>query len=59
MSRQPPHLARIGKAFQVNKIDFPAKLIGGGAANSGGNGRLANAAGAKQCYKPPISKLVR
>jgi hypothetical protein len=48
----------IGEAFQVNKIDFAAKLFGGGAANSAGNGRLANAAGAKQCYEPPISKLV-
>src|SRR3981189_3420182 len=51
-------MARIGKAFQVNKIDFPAKLLGSGAANSQGNGRLANAAGAEQCYEPLLSKLV-
>src|ERR1700681_3071447 len=54
----PRNITRIGEAFQVNKIDFSAKLLGGGVANSGGNGRLANAARAKQCYKPPISKLV-
>src|SRR5258705_13241066 len=30
----PRTMARIGEAFQVNKIDFPAKLLGGGAANS-------------------------
>ena len=54
----PRNMTRIGEAFQVNKIDFPAKLLGGGAANSQGNGRLANAAGAKQCYEPLISKLV-
>src|ERR1700730_908123 len=46
----PRNMARIGEAFQVNKIDFPAKLLGGGAANSESNGRLADAAGAKQCY---------
>src|ERR1700692_3992674 len=54
----PRNMARIGKAFQVNKIDFPAKLVGNGAANSQGNGRLANAAGAEQGYEPLISKLV-
>ena len=54
----PRNMTRIGKAFQVNKIDFPAKLFGNGAANSQGNGRLANAAGAKQRYEPLISKLV-
>src|ERR1700681_2730240 len=54
----PRNMPRIGEVFQVNKIDFPAKLLSGGVANSGGNGRLANAARAKQCYKPPISKLV-
>src|SRR5258706_15948263 len=54
----PRNMARIGKASQVNKIDFPAKLLGSGAANSQGNGRLANAAGAEQCYEPLISKLV-
>src|SRR5216684_5280070 len=42
------NMPRIGKAFQVNKIDFPAKLLGNGAANSQGNGRLADAAGAEQ-----------
>src|SRR5882757_6246249 len=47
----------IGKAFQVNKIDIPAKLLGSGAANSQGDGRLANAAGAEQCHEPFISKL--
>src|SRR5258708_26727434 len=51
-------MARIGKAFQVNKMDFPAKRLGSGAANSQGNGRLANATGAEQCYKPLVSKLV-
>src|SRR6267154_5141120 len=58
MSRQPPRPPRIGKAFQVSKMDFPAKLLGSGAANSQGNGRLANAAGAEQGYEPLISKLV-
>src|SRR5260221_5117933 len=52
------NMARIGKAFQVNKIDFPVKLLGSGAAKSQGNGRLANAAGAEQCHEPLISKLV-
>src|SRR5216683_1799666 len=54
----PRNMARIGKAFQVNKMDIPAKLLGSGAANSQGNGRLANAAGAEQCHEPLISKLV-
>src|SRR6266852_7614452 len=54
----PRNMQRIGKAFQVNKIDFPAKLLGSGAANSQGNGRLANAAGAEQCHEPFVSKLV-
>src|SRR6202162_6061950 len=54
----PRNMARIGKAFQVNKMDFPAKLLGSGATNSQGNGRLANAARAEQCYEPLISKLV-
>src|SRR6266436_10099504 len=54
----PRNMARVGKALQVNKMDFPAKLLGSGAANSQGNGRLANAAGAEQCYEPLISKLV-
>jgi hypothetical protein len=39
-------------------MDIPAKLLGNGAANSQGNGRLANAAEAEQCYEPLISKLV-
>src|SRR5712664_4040514 len=30
----PRNMARIGKAFQVYEIDFPAKLLGSGAANS-------------------------
>src|ERR1700730_10581364 len=51
-------MPRIGKAFQVNKMDFRAKLLGSGAANSQGNGRLANTAGAEQSYEPLISKLV-
>src|SRR6202140_2873539 len=51
------NMPRIGKAFQVNKMDFPAKLRGNGAANSQGNGRLANTAGTEQCYEPLISKL--
>src|ERR1700676_1939421 len=55
---RPRNMARIGKALQVDKIDFPAKLLGSGAANSQGNGRLANAAGAEQCYELLISKLV-
>src|SRR4029077_7932213 len=46
------------KAFEVGKIDSPAELLGGGAANSQGNGRFANAAGAEQCYEPLIAKLV-
>src|ERR1700674_5530926 len=54
----PRNMPRIGKAFQVNKMDFPAKLLGSGAANSQGNGRLANAARTEQCYEPLISKLV-
>src|ERR1700682_2543125 len=54
----PRNMARIGEAFQVNKMDVPAKLLGSGAANSQGNGRLANAAGAEQCHEPLISKLV-
>ena len=52
------NMARIGEAFQINKIDFAAKLFGGGAANSAGDGCLANATGAKQRYEPPISKVV-
>ena len=51
-------MAWIGEAFQVYEIDFPAKLLGSGAADSLGNGRLANAAGAKQGYEPLILKLV-
>jgi hypothetical protein len=51
-------MPRIGKAFQVNKMDFPAKLLGSGAANSQGDGRLANTAGAEQSYEPLISKLL-
>src|SRR6266849_8985060 len=53
----PRNMQRIGKAFRVNKMDFPAKLLGSGAANSQGNGRLANAAGAEQRHEPLISKL--
>jgi hypothetical protein len=51
------NIPRIGKAFQVSKIDIPAKLLGNSAANSQGSGRLANAAGADQGYEPLISKL--
>src|SRR5258705_2530792 len=51
-------MARIGEAFQICEIDFPAKLLGNGAANSQGNGRLANAAGAEECHESLISKLV-
>src|SRR5260370_19741408 len=54
----PRTMARIGRALKVNKRDFPAKLLGSGAANRQGNGRLANAARAEQCYEPLISKLV-
>jgi hypothetical protein len=39
-------------------MDFAAKLLGNGAANSQGNGRLADTAGAEQCHEPLISKLV-
>src|ERR1700733_14147871 len=52
------NMARIGKAFQVNEIDFPAKLLGSGAADSQGDGRLANAAGAEQGNESFFSKLV-
>src|SRR5882762_2450766 len=48
----------IGKAFQVNKMDFPGKLLGNGAGNGQGNGRFANSTGAEQCYEPLVSKLV-
>src|SRR6266700_380313 len=51
-------MPRIGKAFQVNIMDFPATLLGSGAATSQGNGRLANTAGAEQSYEPLISKLL-
>src|SRR5260221_7284438 len=54
----PRNMPRIGKAFQVDKMDFPIKLFGNGAANSQGNGRLADAAGAEQCYEPLFSQLV-
>src|SRR5882757_3907283 len=54
----PRNMPRIGKAFQVNKMDIAAKLLGSGAADSQGNGRLADAAGAEQCHEPLISKLV-
>src|ERR1700704_5583226 len=54
----PRNMMRVGQASQVNKMDFPAKLLGNGAANGQGNGRLANAAGAEQCYEPLVSKLV-
>src|SRR5467141_3812036 len=49
------NVPRIGKAFQVNKMDFATKLLGNGAANSQGNGRLADAAGAEQCHEPLTS----
>src|SRR5258707_675166 len=45
----PRNMPRIGKAFQVDKMDFPVKRLGNGAANGQRNGRLANAAGAEQC----------
>jgi hypothetical protein len=45
-------------SFQVDKMDFPAKLLGNGAANGQGNGRLANAAGTEQRYEPLFSQLV-
>src|SRR5258706_13615462 len=54
----PRNMARIGEAFQVNKMDFPAKLLGSGAANSQGDDSLANTAGAEQRYEPLISKFV-
>src|SRR6266567_1743074 len=56
-SDSPRNMARIGEAFEVYEIDCPAKLLGSGAADSQGNGRLANAAGAEQCYEPLVSKL--
>src|SRR5713101_9931633 len=37
----PRDMTRIGETFQVNKVDFPATLLGSGAANSQGDGRLA------------------
>src|SRR5882757_6398061 len=52
------NVPRIGKALQVNKMDFPGKLVGNDAGNGQGNGRLANTAGAEQCYEPLVSKLV-
>src|ERR1700733_8761759 len=52
------NMPRIGEVFQVDKIDFPAKLLDGRVANSRGNGRLANAAGAEQCHEPLFSNLV-
>src|SRR6202521_4514731 len=54
----PRNMTRIGETFQVNKVDFPAKLFGGSPANSQGNGCLTNAARAQQRYEPLISKLV-
>src|SRR6266850_2851949 len=54
----PRNMPRIGQASQVYKTDFPAKFLSNSAANRQGNGCLANAAGAEQCYKPFISKLV-
>src|SRR5258708_21863336 len=51
-------MARIGEAFQVNKVEFAGKLFGSGASTSAGNDRLANAARSKQCYEPLVSKLV-
>src|SRR6266852_1131267 len=54
----PRNMPRIGKAFQVDKMDVPAKLLGDGAANSQSNGCLADAAGTKQCYEPLFSQLV-
>src|SRR6185437_610078 len=50
----PRNMPRIGKAFQINKMNFPAKLLGNGAADGQGNGRLANAARTEQCYEPFI-----
>src|SRR5258708_5587385 len=54
----PRNVPWIGEAFQVDKMDFPGKLLGNGAGNGQGNGRLANAAGADQGYEPLVSKLV-
>src|SRR6267154_3879062 len=54
----PRNMPRIGKALQVDKMDFPAKRLGNGVANSQRNGRLANTAGAEQCYEPLFSQLV-
>src|SRR6266851_2628949 len=54
----PRDMTRISEKFQVNKVDFLAKLLGGGPADSQGDGRLANAARAEQGYEPLISKLV-
>src|ERR1700746_715711 len=48
----------IWKSFQVDKMDIPAKLPGNSTANSQGNSRFADAAGAEQCYEPLISKPV-
>src|SRR5258707_1633917 len=46
----PRNMPRIGKAFQVNKMDFAAKLLGNCAANSHGNGRLATATRSEHRY---------
>src|SRR5882757_5243769 len=54
----PRNMPRIGKALQVDKMDFAAKRLGNGVANSQRNGRLANTAGAEQCYEPLFSQLV-
>src|ERR1700709_634159 len=54
----PGNMMRVGQASQVDKMDFPAKLLGNGAADSQGNSRFANAAGAEQRHEPLISKLV-
>lgn len=52
------NMPRVGKALQVDKMDFAAKIFGNGAANRQGDGRLANAARTEQCYEPRFPQLV-
>src|ERR1700741_1314789 len=51
------NMARIGKTLQINKIDSPVKLLDSGTTNSQGDRRLANSAGAEQCYEALVPKL--
>ena len=44
----PHNLIRIGEASEVNEVDISAELFGNGVACGDSDGRLADAAGAKQ-----------